>query len=163
MKENSKNLYEEINDFFLSPPTSNEKAWDIINDFYHMILTFMNERGISRADLAKRLGKSRASISHMFNKTPNLTVMKMVEISDAIGVDLKIIPQKIQIEKRPVEESKNTIVLKVNVLIEKPDEYSTEYVSGKKFSCLNTDDVFNTKLPFVENKYFIKYHSNLVN
>ncbi|HEY0090387.1 MAG TPA: helix-turn-helix transcriptional regulator [Candidatus Lokiarchaeia archaeon] len=90
MNQNLKDTCKEIDDFFASPPTSNQKAWDIINDFYHMILTFMDKNEISRAELAKRLGKSRAAISQMFNKTPNLTIKKMVEITEAIGLDINI-------------------------------------------------------------------------
>ncbi len=45
---------------------------------------------ITKAELARRLGKSRSAITQMFNKTPNLTIKKMVEISDAIGFDINI-------------------------------------------------------------------------
>jgi len=90
MKKNSKDLYKEIDDFFDSPPSSNQKAWGLINDFYHMVLTYMEDNNITKADLAKKLGKSRSAISQMFNKTPNITIKKMVEISDAIGLNIDI-------------------------------------------------------------------------
>ena len=86
----SHDIYKDVEDFFASPPSANEKAWGIIHDFYHMILTHMEEQGISKSDLAKRLGKSRSAITQMFNKTPNITLKKMVEIADAIGVDIRI-------------------------------------------------------------------------
>jgi transcriptional regulator with XRE-family HTH domain len=82
--------YKDVEDFFASPPSANEKAWGIIHDFYHMILTHMEKQGISKSDLAKRLGKSRSAITQMINKTPNITLKKMVEIADAIGVDIRI-------------------------------------------------------------------------
>ena len=69
MKENSKSSYKEINDFFAEPKTSNQKAWDLINDFYHMALSYMEKNNISKSDLAKKLGKSRSAITQMFNKT----------------------------------------------------------------------------------------------
>ena len=90
MKENLKNLYNDIDEFFSLPQSSSQKAWGLIHDLYHQILLFMEENDISKADLAKRLGKSRAAISQMFNKTPNITILRMVEIADAIGVDVKI-------------------------------------------------------------------------
>lgn len=130
MKQNLKNSYKEIDDFFVSPPTTNQKAWDIINDFYHMILTFMDKNKISRADLAKRLGKSRAAISQMFNKTPNLTVKKMVEISEAIGMDIEITSKEIQIEKRKPEEIK--IYRFVFIPVKDDENYYNEYASGKR-------------------------------
>ena len=86
----SHDTYKDGEDFFASPPSANEKAWGIIHDFYHMILTYMEEQDISKADLAKRLGRSRSAITQMFQKTPNITVKKMVEIADAIGLDLQL-------------------------------------------------------------------------
>ncbi len=86
----SKKEYKDIDRFFGDPLTPNQKAWGLIHEFYHIVLTYMEEKNISKADLARKLGKSRASISQMFNKTPNLTVKKMVEIADVIGIDLNI-------------------------------------------------------------------------
>lgn len=90
MNTPSHDTYKDIEDFFASPPSVNEKAWGLIHDFYHLVLTYMEEEGISKADLAKRLGKSRSAITQMFKKTPNITVKKMVEIADAIGLDIQI-------------------------------------------------------------------------
>lgn len=90
MKKSSKNILKEINDFFAEAPTSNQKAWGLIHDFYHLVLTYMEVKNISKADLAKRLNKSRSAISQMFNKTPNITIKKMVEIADAIGIEIRI-------------------------------------------------------------------------
>jgi transcriptional regulator with XRE-family HTH domain len=53
----------------------------------------MKERNLKKADLAKRLGKSRAAITQMFNKTPNISVRKMVEIADAVGLEFEIVPK----------------------------------------------------------------------
>jgi transcriptional regulator with XRE-family HTH domain len=50
----------------------------------------MERDGLSRADLARKLGKSRASVSQMFNKTPNLSIMKMMEIADAVDLDISL-------------------------------------------------------------------------
>ena len=105
MKENLKNQYEDIKEFFISEPTANQRAWGIIHDFYHIILTYMEKKKISKADLARKLGRSRASITQMFNKTPNLTIKKMVEIADAIGINIKITADD-------VEESKNKKTVK---------------------------------------------------
>ena len=90
MKKNSKNSYKDVEKFFASPPSSDQKAWGLLNEFYHILLTYMEENNITRADLAKKLRKSRSAISQMFNKTPNISIKKMVEISHAIGLDIKI-------------------------------------------------------------------------
>lgn len=92
MKENSKNLFAEIEEMFSQEPSVNQKAWGMINEFYHLILTYMEKQNISRADLAKKLGKSRSAISQMFNKNTNITVKKMVEIADSIGLEICIVP-----------------------------------------------------------------------
>lgn len=110
MKKHSKNISKEIDDLFDHPPTVNQKAWGIINEFYHLILTHMEKQNISRADLAKKLDRSRSAISQMFNKTPNITVRKMVEIADSIGLDIDVVPSylKKEIGKKP--ETKYIII-----------------------------------------------------
>jgi len=111
MKKNSKNLLKEIEEIFSEKPSINQKAWGIINDFYHLILSRMEKEGISKADLAKRLGRSRSAISQMFNKTPNLTVKKMVEIADSVGLDLTVIPTELKKEIGKKAEEQYVVVL----------------------------------------------------
>ncbi|OQY38033.1 MAG: hypothetical protein B6226_04205 [Candidatus Cloacimonetes bacterium 4572_65] len=77
-------------DVFSGKPSANQKAWKIINQFYHLVITKMERDNISRADLARDLGKSRAAISQMFNKTPNISIKKMIEIAEAIGLDINL-------------------------------------------------------------------------
>ena len=99
MKKNSKDILKEVEDFFAAPPTPNQKAWGIIHDFYDIALTYMKKKEpkeITKADLARKLGKSRSAITQMFNKTPNLTIKKMVEIADAIGFDINLFSNEIQ-------------------------------------------------------------------
>jgi len=86
----SENLRNSINDLFSEEPDAEEKAWDMIHEFYHLVLTKMERDGITRADLARKLGKSRASVSQMFNKTPNLSIMKMMEIADAVDLNISL-------------------------------------------------------------------------
>lgn len=79
-----------VNDLFSSKRTANQKSWGVIHDFYHIILNVMEEKKIKRTDLAKRLDVSRAAVTQMLNESPNISVRRMVEIADAIGVELKI-------------------------------------------------------------------------
>jgi AraC-like DNA-binding protein len=90
MENYSNDLFKEVDDFFGSSPTVNQKAWGLINEFYHLVLTYMEENNISKAELARRLDKSRSAITRMFNKTPNITIKRMVEIADVIGMDIHI-------------------------------------------------------------------------
>jgi len=95
-----KRTLKDINEFFSAEPDTEDKAWIIIDEFYHYVATYMKNNNISRADLARRLEKSRAAVSQMFNKTPNLTVKKMVEIADAVGIDLSVVPREIALKSR---------------------------------------------------------------
>jgi len=104
MKKNLKNSLQEIEKIFSEEPSINQKAWGIINDFYHLILTRMEKEGINKAELAKRLGRTRSAVSQMFNKNPNLTIKKMVEIADAIDLNLSIIPSELKKEIGKVQE-----------------------------------------------------------
>ena len=54
----------------------------------------MEEQGITQADLARKLGKSRSAISQLLNKTPNISVIRMVEIADAVGLEFSLTPIK---------------------------------------------------------------------
>ena len=92
-----KNLSDSLNSFFSTEPDAEEKAWEIIHDFYHEILTFMEKNGIKKSELAKRLGKSRSAITQMFNKTPNITIKKLVEIADAVGIEFELKPKEKEI------------------------------------------------------------------
>ncbi|MDA3885040.1 MAG: nucleotidyltransferase domain-containing protein [Candidatus Delongbacteria bacterium] len=100
MNTKSDQIYEEVKKLFNSEPTPNQKAWRLIHEFYHMILTEMEEKSITRAEIAKRLGKSKASVSKMLNNTPNITVKKMVELADCVGIDLKLITNKLEKKKK---------------------------------------------------------------
>ncbi|HEX9654163.1 MAG TPA: helix-turn-helix transcriptional regulator, partial [bacterium] len=96
MSKHLKHSYDDLEQFFSAPPTANQKAWGLLNQFYHLLLTYMENREIKKADLAKRLGRSRAAISQMFNKTPNISIRKMVEIADAVGLEFEIVPKEKQ-------------------------------------------------------------------
>ncbi len=129
MNKNFQTLYNEIDDYFSQPQTSSQRAWGIIHEFYHRILTHMEENSVSKADLAKRLGKSRAAVSQMFSKTPNITILKMVEIADAIGVDIKIEVNYAQKEGKAnrLEKSVNSS----NLSSEKKRHYSSIRIPQK--------------------------------
>jgi len=151
MKKSSKNIYKEIDNFFSTSPTSNQKAWGIINEFYHLLLSYMEENNISKAELARKLGKSRSAISQMFNKTPNITLKKMVEISDAVGLEFSLIPNKSL--KQKIDKETRTIHIHINV-----NESSKHFIETKNSFLDLGKDNYNVNqdisLTFpLENKY----------
>ena len=91
MKTPSKDLFKKIDEFFSEPPSVNQKAWGLIHEFYNLVLNHMEKNEISKAQLAQKLGKSRSAISQMFNKTPNISVKKMVEIAEAVNLNIMIV------------------------------------------------------------------------
>lgn len=104
MSENSRNSsVKQTDDFLSGPPSARQKAWGIIHEFYHLLLTHMKKERISRADLARRLNRSRSAVSQLLNKTPNFTVEKMVELADAVGLDLSLVTlqEKAELRSRP--------------------------------------------------------------
>lgn len=54
------------------------------------ILSVMDYKGISKADLAKRMDVSRAYISKLFNNSTNLTLTSLAKISIALGIRIGI-------------------------------------------------------------------------
>ena len=97
--KHSKNKYKDIEDFFAANYTPNEKAWSIIIDFYDKILKEIKRRKIKRSYIAKKLGVSDAAVSKLLNNTPNITLKKMVELADSIGMDINL-----SLESTVVEE-----------------------------------------------------------
>lgn len=59
-------------------------------DLTEQIAVAMEEQGVSRADLAQRLGVSRQYVTKVLNGMPNLTLRTMVEIAAALGRQVRI-------------------------------------------------------------------------
>ena len=53
------------------------------------ICRVMEEQGISRAELARRLGVQRQFITKLLNGMPNLTLITLVKIATALGVQVE--------------------------------------------------------------------------
>ena len=63
---------------------------EIILDFTEKIVTVMEEMGINRAELARKLGVSKAFITKLLNGNPNLTIKTMVSLAKTLDRDLNI-------------------------------------------------------------------------
>ncbi|HEX7320221.1 MAG TPA: helix-turn-helix domain-containing protein [bacterium] len=59
-------------------------------DLLEEIVMIMKTKGISRAELARKLGTSRAYITRMLRADVNFTMMKLVQIAQALGTQLKV-------------------------------------------------------------------------
>lgn len=94
MKKPLRDIEKNVNDRLQAELSVEDKAWDIIFEFYHQVLTKMEKHNISQADLARKLGKSRSAVSQLLNKTPNISIRRMVEIADAVGLEFTLTPVK---------------------------------------------------------------------
>jgi len=54
------------------------------------VIALMKEKGISRAELARRLGTSRAYITRMFRLKSNFTLKTLVQLAHALGTKISI-------------------------------------------------------------------------
>lgn len=54
------------------------------------IARLMREQKVNRAELARRLGKSRAYVTQMLSGSANLTVRTLAEVAYALGVEVKL-------------------------------------------------------------------------
>jgi transcriptional regulator with XRE-family HTH domain len=66
------------------------KQHEAVIDYVTGIEDVMKERELSQQGLATMLSKSRAWISKILRKKPNLTFFTAVEIADALGLKLRI-------------------------------------------------------------------------
>lgn len=75
-----------------------------IIDFNEKIIAKMEELKVNRAELAKRLGVSKAFVTKMLNGNPNMTVKTMVAISLALDCQLyqDIYPRGFKVARKPL-------------------------------------------------------------
>jgi len=62
----------------------------VIIDFTEKVVAVMRERGMSRVELAQRLGVSKAFVTKLLNGKSNLTIRTIVAITDALGCELVV-------------------------------------------------------------------------
>jgi len=66
------------------------KHEELVLGITEQICNAMEEKGIDRAELADKLGVSRAFISKLLNGTPNLTTETLLKITLALGRELSV-------------------------------------------------------------------------
>lgn len=62
----------------------------LVLDAAERISAAMNSQGITKAELARRLGKSRAWVTQMLNGSANLTLRTLAEVFFALGTDVRL-------------------------------------------------------------------------
>ncbi len=64
-------------------------AEGILIDILENILEIMEKKNISKADLAKKLGTSKAYVTRLFHGTPNMTILTLAKLAVALEVDIE--------------------------------------------------------------------------
>ncbi len=62
----------------------------LVTEAGEFIARLMEERGVTKAELARRLGKSRAYITQMLSGSANLTIRTLAELAYALGAEVKL-------------------------------------------------------------------------
>ncbi len=60
----------------------------------------IEKRGLTRSEVAKRLGKTKGFVSQLLAGDRNLTLRTVADIADAIGISLKVAVQGAETSKR---------------------------------------------------------------
>lgn len=59
----------------------------------------IEERGLTRSEVAKRLGKTKGFVSQLLAGGRNLTLRTVADVADAVGISLKLRVEKAEIAK----------------------------------------------------------------
>ncbi len=137
----SSDSYKEIESFFAAPLTTRQKAWLLIDKFYHLILSHMADKSITRSQLARKLDRSKSSVSQMFNKTPNISILKMVEIADAVGVRLDIVDYE---KQRDLEQQKVKNIYTMVTYTINPQENELQYKKTPEYTSFRKNSTYST-------------------
>ena len=86
---------------------SRDDYWieDAILKFTMRLHELMQEQGISKTELARRLGVSQPYVTRVLKGSDNLTVGTMVKLARAVGASLQISLQESEAESQPAEEN----------------------------------------------------------
>lgn len=61
-----------------------------VDDFTEEVIETMARRGVSRSELARRLGTSKAYVTKLLGGDANFTLMTMVKLALALGAELRV-------------------------------------------------------------------------
>lgn len=83
----------DLSDFYAETETSETRAYEHALDIEFIVHREMLHQGLSKSDLAKRMGVSLQLLSKLLNSQPNMTLKTIARFELALGI--KIVPQVI--------------------------------------------------------------------
>lgn len=81
----------DLSDFYAETETSEARAYEHALDIEFIVHREMKRLGLSKSELANRMGISLQSLSKLLNSQPNMTLKTIAKFELALGI--KIVPQ----------------------------------------------------------------------
>ena len=87
--------------------TPGTRAYDHALDISVMIWELMQEQGLSKTELARRMGISKSHLSNLLNTQPNMTLETIAKFELALDVEVKFsfVPAPAPIAEAAVEDA----------------------------------------------------------
>ena len=77
---------------------------------YMLIIRLMDEKGVSKAELARRLGRSRPYVTKLLNGSTNMTIRTIADVLFHLGYRLEVSESKLA--AAPTESRKPALKLR---------------------------------------------------
>ena len=78
----------DLSDFYAETETSETRAYEHALDIEFIVHCEMKHLGLSKSDLAKRMGVSLQSLSKLLNSQPNMTLKTIARFELALGINI---------------------------------------------------------------------------
>ena len=78
----------DLSDFYAETETSETRAYEHALDIEFIVHREMMHLGLSKSDLAKRMGVSLQSLSKLLNSQPNMTLKTIARLELALGINI---------------------------------------------------------------------------
>ncbi len=124
-----------LSDFLEENETPNTRAYEHALDIAYMFVQEMEHQGLSKKELANKMGISQSRLSNLLNTQPNMTLETIAQFELALNVNMSF-----ELEKINGNSSEITTVIRgfgfESIVSEEPvlkfsGEASTEYLNRK--------------------------------
>jgi len=72
----------------------------LVTEAGEFIARLMEQQGVSKAELARRLGRSRAYVTRLLSGSANMTVRTLAEVAYALGAEVKLQAASVETAER---------------------------------------------------------------
>lgn len=121
----------DLSDFYAETETSETRAYEHALDIEFIVHREMKHLGLSKSDLAKRMGVSLQLLSKLLNSQPNMTLKTIARFELALGIN--IVPKVIvsYSKELPFLSSNDSVREQWSFSSERPSSHANlEMISG---------------------------------